>query len=207
MIQSRKEAAEMTALATRFTRCHLIQLNCWAKINSPAMTSALFLFLYFYIDKYIFKIFLCYIYLFLSLLFPPCLCVPYYSNWFISFQSVTIGEKSGLHKFIRKLVYFLSSSPRGEDVFIRLVLRACFFEACRNLLRQQVCQENTSPPSRFTSYQIATVKKWPHFRSCWLFAYKKYYAKTTRQILIKLCGRMGNGPKKSPVNLGQILEF
>lgn len=49
MIQCRKAVPEMTALATRFTRCHLIQLHCWAKINSLMMTSALFHFLYLYI--------------------------------------------------------------------------------------------------------------------------------------------------------------
>lgn len=43
MTQCRKEALEMTALAARFTRCHLIQLHRWAKINS-LMTSALFIF-------------------------------------------------------------------------------------------------------------------------------------------------------------------
>lgn len=43
MIQRGKEAPEMTALATRFTRCHLIQRHRRAKINSLVMTSALFI--------------------------------------------------------------------------------------------------------------------------------------------------------------------
>lgn len=76
MIQCRKEAPGMTALATRFTRCHLIQLHCWAKINSVMMTSALFNFII-----YIFT---------LAAFVPPSrfLCIPHSFNGFIKFQTL-----------------------------------------------------------------------------------------------------------------------
>lgn len=134
MIQCRKEAPEMTALATRFTRCHLIQLHCWAKINSLMMTSALFIF---------------FIYIFTLIAFVPL-------SLFFAFLAVLMGlfnsslffpmwQQSEYHKFARKLVCFMCNYWHEGRVGVCLkhshMPITGFFEACRSLLCQQVCQE------------------------------------------------------------------
>lgn len=91
MIQCRKEAPELTALATCLTRCHLMQLHCWAKINS-LMTSALFISLFIYLA-------LLYLFLLSLFMFLPVLMDLFYSSLF-----PPMWQQSEYHQFARKLV-------------------------------------------------------------------------------------------------------
>lgn len=99
MIHCRKEAPEMTALATRLTRCHLIQLHCWAKMNSLMVTSALFIF---------------FIYIFTLVAFVPLSPLFFYSfltvlmDLFKSSLFFPMWQQSEYHQFARKLVHFIS---------------------------------------------------------------------------------------------------
>lgn len=134
LILRRKEALEMTAFATRLTRCRLIWLYCWAKINSHLMIiPSLFIYIFFY--------YFCLL-LLLTLIsgligwFDCCLmfeCYAYQntasSQWNYSITSLLLligGEERGrvrdLHKCSSKLLWCLQRLALSTGLTIKYVM-------------------------------------------------------------------------------------